>query len=57
MSILAVVFKEIFAVKEPQEIILIEKREEKKNSGFKGRIGFYLANCELIKWQAFYIYI
>jgi len=57
MSILAVVFKEIFAVKEPQEISLIEKREEKKNSGFKGRIGFYLANCELIKWQAFYIYI
>ena len=28
MSILAVVFKEIFAVKEPQEISLIEKREE-----------------------------
>lgn len=49
MNIPAVIFEEFFVVEVPPEISLIKNKREKKNSGFKGRIGFYLANCELIK--------
>ena len=51
MCMPAVIFEEISVIEEPQEISLIEKKKQKKNSGFKSRIGFYLANCELIKWK------